>query len=184
LEELLEGSEPVVSSQRLAEICGVNPAQIRKDLAYFGQFGVSVGWATMLRNCSLTSKKILGLNKEWNLALVGAGNLGCALIAHENFVKQGYRFVAAFDSDPDKVGLKLATGLVIQPCGRPGDGYAARRPMPKSGWSAPRPNSPRKWPPAFSPCPYWASSTSPRCSSSAHRNRLQGGKRGFHREAG
>ena len=112
LEDLLESAEPVVSSQRLAEICGVNPAQIRKDLAYFGQFGVR-GVGYYVKELLFDIKKILGLNKEWNLALVGAGNLGCALIAHENFVKQGYRFVAAFDTDPAKVGLKLANGVTI-----------------------------------------------------------------------
>jgi redox-sensing transcriptional repressor len=112
LEDLVEGSEPVVSSKRLAEICGVNPAQIRKDLAYFGQFGVR-GVGYYVKELLFDIKKILGLNKEWNLALVGAGNLGCALISHENFVKQGYRFVAAFDADPGKVGLKLSNGLVI-----------------------------------------------------------------------
>ena len=112
LEELAQGSEAVVSSKKLAEICGVNPAQIRKDLAYFGQFGVR-GVGYFVKELLFDIKKILGLNKEWRLAIVGCGNLGCALVAHENFVQQGYIFVAAFDVDPMKVGLKLGSGTTI-----------------------------------------------------------------------
>lgn len=114
LEQMVQEQVPVVSSRKLAELCGVNPAQIRKDLAYFGQFGVR-GVGYYVKELLFDIKKILGLNKEWNVALVGTGNLGCALAAHENFAKQGYRFVAAFDADPMKVGRKLATGLVIHP---------------------------------------------------------------------
>lgn len=114
LEELAEDQVAVVSSKKLAELCGVNPAQIRKDLAYFGQFGVR-GVGYYVKELLFDIKKILGLNKEWRLAIVGMGNLGCALVAHENFQKQGYNFVAAFDADPMKVGHRLATGLEIHP---------------------------------------------------------------------
>lgn len=112
LEDLAEGSDSVISSKRLAEICGVNPAQIRKDLAYFGQFGVR-GVGYFIKELLFDIKKILGLNKQWRLALVGCGNLGCAVVAHEGFVQQGYYFVGAFDVDPMKVGLKLSTGITI-----------------------------------------------------------------------
>ncbi len=112
LEGLAEEQAPVVSSKKLAELCGVNPAQIRKDLAYFGQFGVR-GVGYYVKELLFDIKKILGLNKQWNLAIVGMGNLGCALVAHENFAKQGYTFVAAFDADPMKIGHRLATGLEI-----------------------------------------------------------------------
>jgi len=114
LENLAKEQVTVVSSKRLAELCGVNPAQIRKDLAYFGQFGVR-GVGYYVKELLFDIRKILGLNKDWNLAIVGVGNLGCALVAHENFTKQGYRFVAAFDADPMKVGRKLVTGLMIHP---------------------------------------------------------------------
>jgi|Deesub1362A_J573_1020465.scaffolds.fasta_scaffold06364_2 redox-sensing transcriptional repressor len=117
LEELVQEQVPVVSSKRLAELCGVNPAQIRKDLAYFGQFGVR-GVGYYVKELLFDIKKILGLNKEWNLAIVGMGNLGCALVAHENFPKQGYKFVCAFDNDPMKIGHRLATGLEIHPVDR------------------------------------------------------------------
>jgi redox-sensing transcriptional repressor len=112
LEELVSEDLKVVSSEKLAERCGVNSAQIRKDLAYFGEFGVR-GVGYYVRDLLFEIKKILGLNKEWNLALVGMGNLGSALIAHENFSRQGYKFVAAFDNDPNKIGKKLPTGLVV-----------------------------------------------------------------------
>ena len=93
LEELEREDVKVVSSEKLAERCGVNSAQIRKDLAYFGEFGVR-GVGYYVRDLLFEIKKILGLNKDWNLGLVGIGNLGSALIAHENFARQGYRFVA------------------------------------------------------------------------------------------
>jgi len=112
LEKLVSEGVPVVSSKRLAELCGVNPAQIRKDLAYFGQFGVR-GVGYYVKELLFDVKKILGLNKGWHLAIVGMGNLGCALVAHQAFAKQGYRFVCAFDADPMKVGRKLVTGLMI-----------------------------------------------------------------------
>lgn len=112
LEELIIEQVIVVSSKTLAELCGVNPAQIRKDLAYFGQFGVR-GVGYYVKELLFDIKKILGLNKAWNLAIVGVGNLGCALVAHENFTKQGYSFRAAFDADPMKIGRKLTTGLLI-----------------------------------------------------------------------
>jgi redox-sensing transcriptional repressor len=113
LEELLEEEVDVISSERLAKQCAVNPAQIRKDLAYFGEFGVrGVGYrVTDLLN---QIKEILGLNRPWNLGMVGVGNLGSALIRHANFLRHGYVFTAAFDVDPQKVGRRLPNGLVIR----------------------------------------------------------------------
>lgn len=116
LEELDSQNIKVISSEKLAEYCDVNSAQIRKDLAYFGEFGVR-GVGYFIKELLFEIKRILGLHKEWNLAIVGMGNLGCALIAHSNFAKQGYRFVAAFDVDPDKIGRILPTGIPISPLG-------------------------------------------------------------------
>lgn len=112
LQELLEEDVEVISSERLAKQCGVNPAQIRKDLAYFGEFGVR-GVGYRVSDLVRQIKDILGLNRPWNLAMVGLGNLGSALIRHGNFIKHGYVFTAAFDSDPAKVGKRLPNGLVI-----------------------------------------------------------------------
>ena len=96
----------VVSSAGLAGICGVNPAQIRKDLGYFGQFGIR-GVGYYVKELVYEIHKILGLEKEWRLALVGVGNLGSALLGHAQFFHQGYTFVAAFETDPKRIGLQI-----------------------------------------------------------------------------
>ena len=113
LDELMANDVEVISSERLAKQCGVNPAQIRKDLAYFGEFGVR-GVGYRVQDLYSQIKEILGLNRPWNMALFGMGNLGSALIRHANFLKHGYRFVAVFDVDPEKIGNTLPGGLVIE----------------------------------------------------------------------
>jgi redox-sensing transcriptional repressor len=112
LEELIHSQVNIIASDKLAQKCGVNPAQVRKDLAYFGEFGVR-GVGYFVKELLFEIKKILGLNRRWRMALVGIGNLGLALVAHENFVKQGYEFVAVFDVDPKKVGRRLPSGQMI-----------------------------------------------------------------------
>jgi redox-sensing transcriptional repressor len=113
LESLIRKGEKVVSSAQLAAHCGVNAAQVRKDLAYFGEFGIrGVGYyATELM---YDIKGILGLNKEWKMAIVGIGNLGSALLSYKDFLKQNYKIVAAFDIDPPKV-----IGRVSEKLGKP-----------------------------------------------------------------
>jgi redox-sensing transcriptional repressor len=113
LQELLEEEVDVISSERLAKQCAVNPAQIRKDLAYFGEFGVR-GVGYRVGDLLNQIKEILGLNRSWNLGMVGVGNLGSALIRHANFIRHGYVFTAAFDVDPQKVGRRLPNGIVIK----------------------------------------------------------------------
>jgi redox-sensing transcriptional repressor len=112
LEELMNSQVNIIASDKLAQKCGVNPAQVRKDLAYFGEFGVR-GVGYFVKELLFEIKKILGLNRRWRMALVGIGNLGLALVAHENFPKQGYEFVAVFDNDPKKVGRRLPSGQMI-----------------------------------------------------------------------
>ncbi len=112
LEELMNSHVNIIASDKLAQKCGVNPAQVRKDLAYFGEFGVR-GVGYFVKELLFEIKKILGLNRRWRMALVGIGNLGLALVAHENFAKQGYEFVAVFDIDPKKVGRRLPSSQMI-----------------------------------------------------------------------
>lgn len=113
LERLLEKGAQLISSEKLAELCKVNPAQVRKDLSYFGEFGVrGVGYD--VQDLLKEIKKILVSDREWKLCIVGLGNMGTALVESENFLKRGYRFVAAFDSDPKKIGKTLPCGLIIQ----------------------------------------------------------------------
>jgi redox-sensing transcriptional repressor len=114
LEELDEQGLSVISSEKLAQFCEVNSAQIRKDLAYFGEFGVR-GVGYMVKELLFEIKRILGLNKTWHLGVIGMGNMGFALIDHSNFPRQGYIFVAAFDNDPQKIGRMLTQGFPISP---------------------------------------------------------------------
>lgn len=114
LERLLDERTQLVSSERLAELCKVNPAQVRKDFSYFGGFGVrGVGYD--VRDLLGAVKRILVSDREWRLGIIGLGNLGKALVENENFKKRGYRFTAAFDTDPEKIGQRLPSGLVIEP---------------------------------------------------------------------
>ncbi len=112
LEALAQEGVKIIASDKLAEKCGINPAQIRKDLAYFGEFGIR-GVGYFVKELLFEIKRILGLNKTWKMALVGIGNLGSALLAHQNFIRQGYEFAGVFDVDPAKVGRRLPSGQVI-----------------------------------------------------------------------
>jgi len=112
LEALSQEGVKIIASDKLAQKCGINPAQIRKDLAYFGEFGIR-GVGYFVRELLFEIKRILGLNKPWKMALLGIGNLGTALLAHQNFIRQGYEFVAVFDVDPAKVGRRLPSGQII-----------------------------------------------------------------------
>lgn len=102
----------VISSNPLAAACGVNGSQVRKDLAYFGEFGVrGVGYnVSELITCI---KRSLGVNREWKMALVGAGNLGRALLNHGEFQTRGFKFVAIFDCDPFKIG-EIIHGMEVR----------------------------------------------------------------------
>lgn len=92
-----------VSSQELAEYLGFNSAQVRKDLAYFGQFGVP-GLGYYVRDLRSNLKRILRTDREVRVVLVGAGNLGSALVAYGGFARQGFKIVMAFDADRRKAG--------------------------------------------------------------------------------
>jgi len=111
LEELEVNGTTSVSSKQLAERFGLNSAQVRKDLAYFGQFGVR-GLGYYIAELKHNLERILGLKQDWEVALVGVGNLGSALIAYKGFQARGFRISLAFDSDPNKVGQQI-DGVVI-----------------------------------------------------------------------
>ncbi len=111
LEELEADGVTSVSSKRMAERFGLNSAQVRKDLAYFGQFGVR-GLGYYIAELKHNLERILGLKQDWEVALVGVGNLGSALIAYKGFQARGFRISLAFDSDPDKVGRQI-DGVVV-----------------------------------------------------------------------
>ena len=93
-----------VSSKDLGESLGLNSAQVRKDLAYFGQFGVP-GLGYYVEELRTRIKSILGTDRTVRLALVGVGNLGQALLSYTTqFQREGFKLVAAFDADKRKVG--------------------------------------------------------------------------------
>lgn len=94
-----------LSSQELGKALGINPAQVRKDLAYFGQFGIP-GVGYRVEELRKQIKTILGTDRIVRIALVGVGNLGQALLSYGSFRQEGFVFVAAFDSDNRKVGTE------------------------------------------------------------------------------
>lgn len=96
----------VVSSQELGSLLNVTPAQIRKDLSYFGRFGKQ-GRGYNVQKLLDELRRILGLNRQWKMALVGTGRLGRAILGYEGFTPQGFRIVEAFDSDPSMIGKPL-----------------------------------------------------------------------------
>ena len=102
LRALVEASEArhtTMSSEELAVSAGVNAAQVRKDLSYLGSYGTrGVGYDTDLLRQQINRQ--LGLNQEYNVALVGAGNLGHALGNYKGFSERGFHVVAAFDNEP------------------------------------------------------------------------------------
>ena len=103
LTQLEEDGVKTVSSQELADRFSLNSAQVRKDLAYFGEFGIrGIGYQVSALKSEL--QKILGLDREWPVALVGFGNLGSALFNYKGFSRQGFRIAAIFDEDPMKAG--------------------------------------------------------------------------------
>ena len=94
------------SSAEIARRTGIHAAQLRKDLSYFGEFG-KPGLGYDLAALEAHLARIMGLDKERDVLLVGAGNLGRALSSYTGFGRRGFRIVAAFDVDAQKVGGKL-----------------------------------------------------------------------------
>ncbi|WP_425060595.1 Redox-sensing transcriptional repressor Rex 1 [Sporomusa carbonis] len=97
-----EGIE-IISSEELGRKIGVTPEQIRKDLSAFGEFGKK-GVGYYVRELMRNIGEILGLNRTWNIAIVGVGHLGWALANYANFSPQGFQLRAIFDIDPEKIG--------------------------------------------------------------------------------
>jgi redox-sensing transcriptional repressor len=107
LETLLREGTTKISSRLLGEALGVTDAQVRKDLAYLGNLGhPGIGYAAPELIAAI--RRVLGIDRDWAVALVGVGNLARALLRYQGFVERGFRFVALFDSDPAKVGQRVA----------------------------------------------------------------------------
>ncbi len=103
LERFQEKGFETVSSEELAGELHVKPSQLRKDLAYFGEFGTrGMGYNIMMLAEAL--RKILGLHRQWAIAIIGVGNLGTALLRYKGLNEKGFRVAALFDDDPEKAG--------------------------------------------------------------------------------
>lgn len=100
------------SSGDIADGVGVSPAQVRKDLAYFGEFGTR-GVGYNVKDLRQHILRILGLSADWNVTLVGAGNLGLALCSYKGFRERGFIITSIFDSDPKKVGTMIGNVKVL-----------------------------------------------------------------------
>jgi redox-sensing transcriptional repressor len=101
-----------ISSQALADQFNLNSAQIRKDLAYFGEFGVrGVGYFVQELRDHIT--KILGLDSAHRVGIVGGGNLGTALANYNGFTQSNFTVVALFDSDNDKIGTRVGNAQIL-----------------------------------------------------------------------
>jgi redox-sensing transcriptional repressor len=101
-----------LASEELARRCGVSAAQVRKDLSFFGTFGKR-GTGYSVPELVTALRSILGLERRWRVALIGAGKIGSALLAYQDFRRQGFDIVAVFDNDAAKVGHEW-NGLTIQ----------------------------------------------------------------------
>lgn len=111
LERMLQEGIETTSSQALGQRLGISAAQIRKDLSHFGEFGKQgTGYSVAFLIEQL--RNILNLNRTWDLALVGVGDLGSALARYQGFTNRGFRIVLAFDNDPQKIG-KTIGNLII-----------------------------------------------------------------------
>jgi redox-sensing transcriptional repressor len=124
LEAFARKDRRTISSKQLGESLGLTDAQVRKDLAYFGQFG-HPGIGYRVEDLIAQVRKILGTDKTWNVLLVGAGNLGRALMAYKGFEKKGFRLAAVFDADPAKIGKKQGP-FPIQPLSELGSTIQAK----------------------------------------------------------
>jgi redox-sensing transcriptional repressor len=111
LNQLERENYETISSKELAKREKLTPAQVRKDLSFFGSFGTrGLGYPVgELRN---KIAEILGINRTWNVALVGVGNIGSALVSYKEFQKQGFKIKKIFDNDQRKIGSNHK-GIVV-----------------------------------------------------------------------
>jgi redox-sensing transcriptional repressor len=115
LTRLLQEGQEVTSSHELGQRLGISSAQIRKDLSHFGGFGKQ-GTGYQIAYLVDQLRQVLKVNQEWEVVLVGAGDLGRALAHYKGFSDRGFRIAHVFDNSPNKVGQNLGD-FTIQPMG-------------------------------------------------------------------
>ena len=106
LQHLVRAGRATVSSSQLATLFGFTDAQVRKDLAYFGNFG-HPGIGYRCADLIAEIRRILGTDRQWTVTMVGVGNMGRALLRYKGFAAQGFRVVAAFDRDTRIIGQQI-----------------------------------------------------------------------------
>jgi redox-sensing transcriptional repressor len=111
LQRMLEENRRVTSSQELGERLGISAAQIRKDLSQFGEFGKQ-GTGYSIEYLAEQISKILNVDRVWDIAVIGAGDIGSAVARYQGFANRGLRVSMIFDSDPAKVGTKVGSFTV------------------------------------------------------------------------
>lgn len=113
LQEADAAGMSTISSEELARRGGTTSAQVRKDLSVFGSFGKR-GLGYPVPDLLHELRDILGVNRTWNVALIGAGKIGSALFSYRDFQRRGFHIRAVFDADPAKIGQHWG-GLTVQP---------------------------------------------------------------------
>lgn len=106
LQRMAQEGRQVTSSQELGEKLGISAAQIRKDLSQFGEFGKQ-GTGYQIEYLSEQLRDILHVNREWEVAVVGAGDIGSAVARYKGFADRGFHVRMIFDSDPEKIGTQV-----------------------------------------------------------------------------
>ena len=106
LEHMQAQGIQTTSSQELGEIIGISAAQIRKDLSQFGEFGKQ-GKGYQIAYLVEQLRAILHIDRVWDIAVIGAGNLGRAIAHYQSFINHGFRVATIFDNDPERVGTKI-----------------------------------------------------------------------------
>jgi redox-sensing transcriptional repressor len=106
LEEFEGNGLATVSSDELARRGGTTSAQVRKDLSFFGSFGKR-GLGYSVPELATSLREILGLEREWRVIIIGAGKIGAALAQYRGFRQRGFNIVAAYDTNPEKIGRTL-----------------------------------------------------------------------------
>src|SRR4051794_14361947 len=173
--ELADGKASTISSERLAEMAGVNAAKVRKDLSYLGSYGTrGVGYDVQYLLFQMSRE--LGLTQDWPVVIVGVGNLGQALANYGGFGDRGFPVAALVDADPNRVGAKVGELAIRHSDELPAivEQLGGGHPPPRTGcgpWSSgggwpwaggPRgPPPPRTWSTSWWPPACGRSSTSP-----------------------
>jgi redox-sensing transcriptional repressor len=111
LEDLDTRGQQTASSDELAHLCHTTPAQVRKDLSFFGSFGKR-GLGYPVHELTAHLREILGLEREWKVVIIGAGKIGAALANYRGFRQRGFRIAGVYDNSPEKIGQPWGEAII------------------------------------------------------------------------